>query len=84
MQDGDQAKRLGITLVLGGQVAVDVGPNRTTLNRVSWCLHGSLHILSLTSLLTVLRFRIYSILRAFTFLVSLIRIGYRLQVFWGK
>ena len=25
MQDGDQAKRLGITLVLVGQVAVDVG-----------------------------------------------------------
>ena len=85
MQDGDQAKRLGITLILVGQVAVDVGgtwcPNRTTLNRVSWCLHGSLHILSLTSLLTVLCFRIYSILRTFTFLVSLIRIGYRLQVF---
>ena len=40
--------------------------------------------LALTSLLTVLRFRIYSILRAFTFLVSLIRIGYMLQVFWGK
>ena len=37
-QDGDQAKRLGITLVLGGQVAMDVErdlcPNRTTLNRV--------------------------------------------------
>ena len=29
----------------------------------------------------VLRFHIYSILHAFTFLVSLIRIGYRLQVF---
>ena len=28
--------------------------------------------------------RIYSILRAFTFLVGLIRIGYMLQVFWGK
>ena len=40
--------------------------------------------LALTTLLIVLRFRIYSILRAFTFLVSLIRIGYRLQVFWGK
>jgi len=40
--------------------------------------------LALTSLLTVLRFRIYSILHAFTFLVSLIRIGYRLQVFRGK
>ena len=55
-QDGDQVKRLGITLVRVGQVAVDTGrdwcPNRTTLNRVSWCLHGSLHILSLTSLLT--------------------------------
>ena len=59
-----------------------VGRRRATLtlNRVSWCLHGSLHILSLTSLLTILCFRIYSILRAFTFLVSLIRIGYRLQV----
>ena len=31
--------------------------------------------LALTSLLTALRFRIYSILRTFTFLVSLIRIG---------
>ena len=40
--------------------------------------------LALISLLTVLCFRIYSILRAFTFLVSLISIGYRLQVFWGK
>ena len=40
--------------------------------------------LSLTSLLTVLRFRIYSILHAFTFLVNLIRIGYKLQVFRGK
>ena len=29
----------------------------------------------------VLHFRIYSTLRAFTFLVSLIRIDYRLQVF---
>ena len=38
--------------------------------------------LCLTSLLTVLRFRIDSILRTFTFLVSLIRIGYRLQVFY--
>ena len=37
--------------------------------------------LALSSLLTVLCFRIYSILHAFTFLVSLIRIGYRLQVF---
>ena len=59
-QDGDQAKRLGITLVRVGQVAGRREglwcPNRTTLNRVSWCLHGSLHILSLTALLTALRF----------------------------
>ena len=64
-----------------GTTVVAKMANRTTLNRVSWCLHTSLHILSLTSLLTVLRFRIYSIVRSFTFLVSLIRIGYRLQVF---
>ena len=81
-------RRDSASLVLVGQVAVDVGrdlvSNRTTLNRVSWCLHGSLHILSLISLLIVLHFRIYSILRTFTFLDSLFRIGYRLQVFWGK
>ena len=60
---------------------VDVG---VLPNHVIWpCLLGSLHPLALTSLLTVLRFCIYSILRAFTFLVSLIRIGSRLQVFLG-
>ena len=40
-------------------------------------LHLPLYLPHYVSALTLL-------LRAFTFLVSLIRIGYRLQVFWGK
>ena len=76
---------------LGGVVQDVIGRASVSRGRRRLCrttLHDRVYSgvcipLALTSLLTVLRFRIYSLLHAFTFLVSLIRIGYRLQVFRG-
>ena len=72
---------------LGGVVQDVIGRASVSRGRRRWSqttLHDRVYSgvcipLALTTLLTVLRFRIYSILHAFTFLVSLIRIGYRLQ-----
>ena len=77
---------------LGGVVQDVIGRASVSHGRRRLCrttLHDRVYSgvcipLALTSLLTLLRFRIYFILRTFTFLDSLFRIGYRLQVFWGK
>ena len=76
---------------LGGVVQDVIGRASVSRGRRRLCrttLHDRVYSgvcipLALTSLLTILRFRIYFILRAFTFLASLFRIGYRLQVFLG-
>ena len=77
---------------LGGVVQDVIGRASVSRGRRRLCrttLHDRVYSgvcipLALTSLLTLLRFRIYSFLCAFTFLVSLIRICYMLQVFWDK
>ena len=77
---------------LGGVVQDVIGRGSVSRGRRRLCrttLHDRVYSgvcipLALTSLLTILRFRTYFILRTFTFLDSLFRIGYRLQVFWGK
>ena len=75
----------GVVQDVIGRASVSRGRRRLCRTTLHDRVYSGVYIpLALNSLLIVLRFRIYSILHAFTCLVSLIRIGYRLQVFRGK
>ena len=66
----------GVVQDVIGRASVSRGRRRLCRTTLHDCVYSGVCIpLALTSLLTALRFRIYSFLRTLTFLVSLIRIG---------